>query len=176
MWKLIFKNLWARRRRNGWLFAELILVSIVTWVIFDPVVVLTHDRDLPLGYDSDRLALISLASLPAQAAGYDATGTDSTAVVDNFFRLIRKVAEYPDVEAATPVLGYCYPNSQGNSSSTFKAEGDTTDIGTMVMYFMPHTHFFETFGFEGSGDNGNLCTGCISHSRCRRKTFLFVFQ
>ncbi len=23
MWKLILKNLWARRRRNGWLLAEL---------------------------------------------------------------------------------------------------------------------------------------------------------
>lgn len=150
MLKLIFKNLWARRRRNGWLFAELILVSIVTWVIFDPVVVLTHDRDLPLGYDSDRLALISLASLPMQAAGYDPAGKDSTVTVDNFFRLIRKVTEYPDVEMATPVLGFCYPNSQGNSTSTFKAEGDTANINTMIMYFMPHTHFFETFDFKGS--------------------------
>ena len=24
MWKLILKNLWSRRRRNGWLLAELI--------------------------------------------------------------------------------------------------------------------------------------------------------
>ena len=37
MIRLIMKNLWARRRKNGWLLAELILVSIVTWVIVDPV-------------------------------------------------------------------------------------------------------------------------------------------
>lgn len=53
MLKLIFKNLWARRRRNGWLLAELILVSIVTWIILDPVIVVTHDRSIPLGYDAD---------------------------------------------------------------------------------------------------------------------------
>ena len=43
MLKLILKNLWARRRRNGWLLAELILVSIVTWIILDPVIVMTYD-------------------------------------------------------------------------------------------------------------------------------------
>lgn len=67
MLKLIFKNLWARRRRNGWLLAELILVSIVTWIILDPVIVVTHDRSIPLGYDADRLCLISLSKLQPQA-------------------------------------------------------------------------------------------------------------
>ena len=41
MWKLILKNLWSRRRRNGWLLAELILVAILSWYIFDPVMVVT---------------------------------------------------------------------------------------------------------------------------------------
>ena len=58
MLKLIFKTLWSRRRRNGWLLAELIVVCIVSWVIFDPVIVVTHDRMIPLGYDADRLCLV----------------------------------------------------------------------------------------------------------------------
>lgn len=53
MWKLILKNLWSRRRRNGWLLAELILVAILSWYIFDPVMVVTYERHLPLGYDAD---------------------------------------------------------------------------------------------------------------------------
>lgn len=52
MWKLILKNLWSRRRRNGWLLAELILVAILSWYIFDPVMVVTYERHLPLGYDA----------------------------------------------------------------------------------------------------------------------------
>ncbi len=148
MLKLIFKNLWARRRRNGWLFAELVLVSIVTWVILDPVVVLTHDKDIPLGYDAERLCLISIASLPPQAVGYDKAGEDSTELVNNYLRMVKKVKEYPDIEQATPLLGYCYPNSNGNSNSQYCPEGDTLRIGTMVMQFMPHTNFFETFGFK----------------------------
>ena len=42
MLHLIGKNLWARRYRNGWLLAELIIVSMVIWVLTDPIVVTTH--------------------------------------------------------------------------------------------------------------------------------------
>ena len=51
MWKLILKNLWSRRKRNGWLMAELVLVSVVTFVIIDPIVVLNHYLNQPKGYD-----------------------------------------------------------------------------------------------------------------------------
>ena len=44
MFRLMLKTLWARRKRNGWLLAELILVALLSWAIFDPVIVVTHDR------------------------------------------------------------------------------------------------------------------------------------
>ena len=40
MLKLILKNLWARRVRNAWLLAELILVTVLTWYITDPLFLL----------------------------------------------------------------------------------------------------------------------------------------
>lgn len=61
-----YKNLWSRRRRNGWLLAELILVAILSWAIFDPVMVVTYERHLPLGYDADRLCMVSVAMLPPE--------------------------------------------------------------------------------------------------------------
>lgn len=149
MFKIIIKNLWARRRRNGWLFAELILVSIVTWVILDPVIVLTHDRHIPSGYQEDHLYVLSLGALEQGALGYDKMGADSASMVDNYLHLVRRVKDYPDVIQATPVLGHCYLNSQGNSFSEYRAEGDTVDIECMIMRFVPHTHFFETFGIKG---------------------------
>ena len=51
MLKLILKNLWARRVRNAWLLAELILVTVLTWYITDPLFVLSYNQTLPLGYD-----------------------------------------------------------------------------------------------------------------------------
>ena len=65
MISLIIKNLWHRRVANIWLFIELVVVTVVTWVIIDPVVVRVSDRCLPLGYDEDRLFYISLNEQPS---------------------------------------------------------------------------------------------------------------
>ena len=105
MLKLILKNLWARRRRNGWLLAELILVSIVTWIILDPVIVTTYDRSIPLGYDTDRLCLVTLSTLQPQAPGYDEEAEDSAMIMKSYFNLTRLVKDYPGVppkESITP--------------------------------------------------------------------------
>lgn len=148
MLKIILKNLWARRSRNGWLLAELILVSIVSWIILDPVIVVTHDRNIPLGYDADRLCLVSLGALQPQAPGYDAQAEDSTVLMNTYLNMVRRVKDFPGVELAAPLLGFCYPNSQGSSNSSMRAEGDTLDVSTMWMFFLPHTGFFETYGFR----------------------------
>ena len=81
MWKLIIKNLWSRRRRNGWLLAELILVAILSWAIFDPVLVVTYERHLPLGYDADRLCMVSVGMLPPEAPGYEPQAADSASLM-----------------------------------------------------------------------------------------------
>ena len=81
MFTLILKTLWARRRRNGWLLAELILVAVLSWIIFDPVIVVTYDRHLPLGYDADRLCMVSVAALQPQASGYDDQAADSASMM-----------------------------------------------------------------------------------------------
>ena len=148
MVKLIWKNLWARRRKNGWLLAELILVSIISWVVLDPVIVVTHDRNIPLGYDAERLCLISLGALQPQAPGYDAEAQDSATLVDNYYNLVRYVKDFDGVESATPVLGFCYPNSSGSSNSQLFAEGDTIPLSIMMIQFLPHTNFFDTYGFR----------------------------
>ncbi|MDE5710917.1 MAG: hypothetical protein K2I27_07275, partial [Bacteroides sp.] len=114
MLKLIIKNLWARRRRNGWLLAELVLVSIISWVVLDPVIVVTHDRNIPLGYDADRLCLVSLATLQPSATGYDPAAQDSATLVDSYYHLIRRAADFEGVEMTTPILGFFYPKWPGN--------------------------------------------------------------
>ena len=148
MWKLIVKNLWARRRRNGWLLAELILIGIICWVVFDPIVVLTHDRRIPLGYDADRLCLVSLGGLQLNAPGYDAQATDSASVMDAYFRLVRLAGSYDEVESVAPILSFCFPNSDGSGSTGLAAEGDSVQKYVAYMNFLPHTRFFETYGFR----------------------------
>ena len=61
------KNLWARRVRNAWLLAELILVTVLTWYITDPLFVLSYNQTLPLGYEPDGLLIAPIRSLPSTA-------------------------------------------------------------------------------------------------------------
>ena len=114
MWKLIIKNLWSRRRRNGWLLAELILVAILSWAIFDPVMVVTYERHLPLGYDADRLCMVSVAMLPPEAPGYEPQAADSASLMQAYLNLVDRARQYPGVEQAAPVLSFVYPGAMGS--------------------------------------------------------------
>ena len=148
MWKLILKNLWSRRRRNGWLLAELILVAILSWYIFDPVMVVTYERHLPLGYDADRLCMVSVGMLPQEAPGYEPQAADSASLMQTYLNLVDRARQHPDVEQATPVLSFVYPGAMGNGTSSFIAEGDSVAHTALFIEFLPHTHFFETYGFQ----------------------------
>lgn len=148
MFRLILKTLWTRRRRNGWLLAELILVAVLSWIIFDPVIVVTYDRHLPLGYDADRLCMVSVGMLQPQAPGYDEQATDSASLMQAYLNIVERARQHPDVEQAAPVLSFAYPGSSGSSSSGLTAAGDTLRLDLMYIEFLPHTHFFETYGFR----------------------------
>ena len=148
MFRLILKTLWARRRRNGWLLAELILVAVLSWIIFDPVIVVTYDRHLPLGYDADRLCMVSVGMLQPQAPGYDAQATDSASLMQAYMSIVERARQHPDVEQTAPILSFAYPGSQGSSTSGLTAAGDSLRLDLMFIEFLPHTHFFETYGFR----------------------------
>lgn len=150
MFSLIFKNIWARRKRNGWLFAELIAVAIVSWVIFDPVVVGLYVRNLPTGYDVDRLCRISLGRYYEGASEFSAEA-DST-LFEDLDRIMYQARNLNDVESSTQLLGFAYPGSMGNSNSTYVNPNDTTKLLRVTnMYYKPRTDFFKTFGIQPAG-------------------------
>ena len=147
MFNLIFKNIWARRKRNGWLFIELVAVAIVSWVIFDPVVVGLYVRNLPTGYDADRLCRISLGRYYEGSSEFNAEA-DST-LFEDVDRIMYQARNLNNVESSTQLLGFAYPGSMGNSNSTYVNPNDTTNLlRVMNMYYKPRTDFFKTFGIK----------------------------
>lgn len=130
-----FENLWSRRRRNGWLLAELILVAILSWYIFDPVMVVTYERHLPLGYDADRLCMVSVGMLPQEAPGYEPQAADSASLMQTYLNLVDRARQHPDVEQATPVLSFVYPGAMGSGTSDFVAEGDSVAHTALFIEF-----------------------------------------
>ena len=88
MIKLIQKNLWMRRRKNIWLMLELILVTFVSWLILDPIIVMNHDRKIPLGYEPDGLYEITLNILKPGMKGFTETASEHNRMVDDYYRLV----------------------------------------------------------------------------------------
>ena len=153
MWKLIFKNIWSRRKQNGWLMAELVMVSIITWVIIDPVVVLLHDTSLPMGYDYDRLCVVALEKKSEKAKGFAPEAQDDDALTI----LMKKLEDHPEIEMACP-LSEPYLNSTGTSSTNFCK--DTISFSVFYTNFYQGTDFFKAYGIKaipGSPDASELC-------------------
>ncbi len=146
--RLILKNLWARRYRNGWLLAELIVVSIVIWVLADPVVVLTHDRSLPTGIADEGMYRISLATLPPSSARYDAAEDGKEARIANVRRMLSRVRDHKDVQSATLQFESIGPFCISSWNTGVQTDTTQAYYSFMQMFFEPQSDFFRTFGFE----------------------------
>ena len=148
MWKLILKNLWSRRKRNGWLMAELVLVSVVTFVIIDPVVVMNHYLNKPLGYDADRLCLIEIGEVNKNARHFSEDDADAEAKLANMLRIKEQLASHPEVENAC-MLRWTYINARGNSSQGISIDS-TNFIYPFRIDALIDQRFFETYGIKSA--------------------------
>ena len=148
MLKLILHTLWARRRRNGWLLAELILVTIVSWAIFDPVIVSLYDRSLPLGYDADRMAIVRFSALNAEAPGYDPQAWDSAGRAQTLESLMLRIRQHPAVQYATPLCNNGYPGTNWNVQQGLSLPRDSSNTMWRQYNYVPGQQYFETFGFR----------------------------
>ena len=149
--KTIFKNLWNRRRGNAWLFIELALVTVLTWVIADPVVVSIADTSLPLGYDADRLVVVSFSSLTDEAPGYDArydSVADNERAVNAVMAKLRGNAA---VERACNMFDLALIGDNSISINSYESGNPAVDtvIGQVNEIAYPAgEEFFETFGIK----------------------------
>ena len=138
---------------NIWLFIELIIITVVAWVVFDPAVVNLYYRSLPLGYDASRLIY----------GEYVTTGNEEDEYIREYGFMayleryekaemrqnwkIRQLMDVEGIESATfysseySSIGGLYPNDNRCAN-----EGDTISLSTIP--FNPNTLFFETYGLR----------------------------
>lgn len=144
MFKIILKNLWSRRNYNVWLFLELILITVIAWVVVNPVVQLLHNRSLPLGYDADRLCLIKLDS------DWSEDVRDTLITREEAVRIIADRLQ--GMEEVENVLLEYYSTSlgtefvwRGKYSSKFRPD---SPVETFQLIFQKGKKYFETFGIK----------------------------
>lgn len=157
MFKIIFRNLWSRRGLNGWLTAELILVTILSWIMIDQIAVMSYDFNCDLGYDQDRLVCIKTK--------FDAA---ENVRKDDYDKLIHLLCELPEVESATVCSNYAYPESSGQTTRSLRTETDTI-YSSVLLYYADHTNYFETLGIrsvEGSPTVEELSDMVVPEPKC----------
>lgn len=151
MLKIIFKNLWNRRRNNVWLFVELIIITIFTWFMADHVIVIFSDRTMPAGYDADRLVIVRINSLPSSADGYDAAYDSLKANTDAVNTMLDKLRALPGVESVCHMRDYPLPGGQSNSMSHYRTGDPGLDTVVKTVNTISYAvggNFFETFGIK----------------------------
>lgn len=157
MIKIILKNLWNRRRANIWLFAELIIVTILSWVIIDDATVSLHDINMPLGYDPERIVNIEISTLPAKSKLYREEYADNEANTAAYHRLLEKASRLPMVESSCRV--HMHINDNGISLEQQSIGNPAVDTLAKPFYSLMYPageRVLSTYGFEATEDSPSV--------------------
>lgn len=150
MIRLALKNLWARKRRNGWLMAELIVVSVILWHFADPVTVQTYVNLLPDGFDSENLYRISIQEYEPSSYRYRKDAAESEARRENMWRIRDRVRNYPGVESATFQIEEGGPGGRSYNVTSIQVTEDIS-ASHIVVDFVPKSDYFTTFRYQTAG-------------------------
>ncbi|MDE6240349.1 MAG: ABC transporter permease [Muribaculaceae bacterium] len=165
MLKIILKNLWQRRRQNTWLFVELIIITILTWIIADPTIVGLYDLSMDLGYDADRIVRVSVKTYPEEADQYNPAYQSAEIQAESFDRLLTKASGLPKVEISSYLTQAIDDDFNINNPYMIGDEAVDTLVGGIYgMFIMPGEKFFSLYGIEstdGSPSADELDSGII---------------
>ncbi|MBR3514450.1 MAG: ABC transporter permease [Bacteroidaceae bacterium] len=185
---MIRKSLWSHRRQNGWVFAEIILITVLSFYFIDHFVVTTYDRYFcsPAGeFEREHLLVgqtgiqqptpdpslgrgvqtgsgqAETSSPPQGGAG---GGLDGLQVEgrSSLYALRDQIRALPEVQYAgfaRHIIGLGTYNIISNASET----DSTRRCGAYMQGFLLHEQFFETQGLtpiEGSPSAKELSEDC----------------
>ncbi|MDE6368530.1 MAG: hypothetical protein K2K94_04755, partial [Muribaculaceae bacterium] len=151
MFKLIISNLWRRRRQNLWLFLELIIVTILTWVIADPTIVGLYDISADQGYDTDRIVYIEMENIPYQSAMFDLDAHSISRMYHDREAILTILKNMPEVENAT-YLEYGLGIDKFNSWPMFteQQKHDSIINWTPLIFIYKNSDFLNVYGIEAA--------------------------
>ncbi|MDE5989702.1 MAG: FtsX-like permease family protein [Duncaniella sp.] len=160
MFKLIYRNLIAHRRRYLWIMLELCIAVFVSWDLLDKVIVNEYNRLSPLGYDIDRLVSFQFRELPPEAMPSDYEKRDIDSQMADVMRIIGMIREDSRVEAATIASLYTFEkmgiwmNTIPNVTTDSAGKKSKTSVNAFYINFWRGTDFFKTFGLKDASGTG----------------------
>ncbi|MCD8267850.1 MAG: hypothetical protein LUD46_04890 [Parabacteroides sp.] len=140
MLKMIFIQLWNRKRNNLWILVELLLIFCLVWYMVDYFFVLGYNESLPMNRNIDHCWQVNVKQLSAEHPDYIAGESDSTALEDNYARVLDRLRRCEGVEAVAVMSTYSSPNSGSymgngyrNAQDSLKESWGRCCISTRVM-------------------------------------------
>lgn len=125
MFKQIIKTIWHQRRANGWIFAEILIVTGVLWYMADNLLVEYSVYNQPLGYDIENCWRLKLANLNSDAPGY-VPEEQLTATQGEDLRTLMEHLRREALVDGVCATYYSCPYSNGNSWTSLEpVDGDT---------------------------------------------------
>lgn len=123
----IFNMLWAQRRTNGWIFAEMVIAVCALWILADQMWVDVRCYQAPMGYDISNTWRFKLSALPAETSG-EAKGDASADQATELLALMERIRQEAEVEEVA-MSYWSMPYSYGNAwRGLFPLEGDTAGV------------------------------------------------
>ncbi len=147
MIRLALKNIWARKKRSGWLLAELVAVAIILCHLMDPLIVQTYVNSLPDGYDPENLYRVAFQEYSDVSIRYDKDAAEDEVREKNMWYIRDRVARYPGVESATFQVGNTTPGSLSYSVSAVWWT-DSLKVSVFCIGFVPKSDYFTTFRYQ----------------------------
>ena len=142
----------ANRKRSLGLFVEIIIVTIIGWMLIEPVAINTSKITGPAGYDYDRLVKVSFRNLSDETFDYDSTANENTFVYRQ--RILDKIRQRSDVASATFTPGYNFEEggywgfSILADTTYYDLDVDNSLVSTAMVYYVPESDYFATFGIK----------------------------
>ena len=154
----LLKQMRAEWRANIWMAIEILLVSVVLFVLADKIYTAVATINEPLGFDSEHCYLLDVKEV-SEAAPDFVEYPDRRAKTEDLITLINRLRERPEISAAALSIN-SYPYNFSNSN-------EQIDIDTFNMAESPllrrtvEPEFFKVFRIEGANGETNEQLGEI---------------
>lgn len=144
----IFTQLWNRRRANGWIIIELLLVYCLLWYMVDYFFVLGYNQSLPSCRNLDHTWQVEVAQLPDTHPEYVAGESDSVALEMNYTRVLDRIRHAEGVEAIAVLERWGSPGSGSFNGDSYRNQRDTLHKGSgQIISFDPREDYFNVFRY-----------------------------
>ena len=143
MIKHVLKIIWNQRRSNSWIFAELLVVVAVLWVMLDSLLVNMYTYYSPLGFDIEHVYKVNIGKMGPATPGYVADSLKTSSDGEDLVRLVENLRQAPEVEE-TCIASVSCPYTWSNSwSSLIQAEADTSMKADAYQRFVVTPSYFD---------------------------------